>query len=108
MFITLVFFGVFLTGQLFAKDKPNIFSLVDDMGVGDTSVPFFYEDGKPKEFRPMIYTVLPYGGTCKEWETLYSGIFVFGLFTHPYQFNDRTSGSASWSHHMDASQGVQN
>ena len=29
--------------------KPNIlFYLVDDMGVGDTSVPFFYEDGKPK------------------------------------------------------------
>ena len=29
--------------------KPNIlFFLVDDMGVGDTSVPFFYEDGKPK------------------------------------------------------------
>ena len=35
-------------------------------------------------------------------ETLYSGIFVFGLFTHPYQFNDRTGGSApvvtTWTH----------
>lgn len=29
--------------------KPNIlFFLVDDMGVGDTSVPFLYENGKPK------------------------------------------------------------
>ena len=33
-----------------AADRPNIlFFLVDDMGVGDTSVPFLYEDGKPKK-----------------------------------------------------------
>lgn len=33
-----------------AADKPNIlFFLVDDMGVGDTSVPFLYENGKPKK-----------------------------------------------------------
>ena len=49
IFISLALVGAFLTGPLFAKDKPNIlFFLVDDMGVGDTSVPFFYEDGKPK------------------------------------------------------------
>ena len=49
IFISLALVGAFLTGPLFAKDKPNIlFFLVDDMGVGDTSVPFFYEDGKQK------------------------------------------------------------
>ena len=50
IFLTLAFVGVLLSEQLFAKDKPNIlFFLVDDMGVGDTSVPFLYEDGKPKK-----------------------------------------------------------
>lgn len=33
-----------------AADRPNIlFFLVDDMGVGDTSVPFFYKDGMPQK-----------------------------------------------------------
>ena len=32
-----------------AEQRPNIlFFLVDDMGVGDTSVPFLYRDGKPQ------------------------------------------------------------
>lgn len=32
-----------------AADRPNIlFFLVDDMGIGDTSVPFLYRDGKPQ------------------------------------------------------------
>ncbi|MBT3667166.1 MAG: sulfatase-like hydrolase/transferase [Opitutae bacterium] len=52
IFITLALVGVVLTEQLFAKDKPNIlFFLVDDMGVGDTSVPFLYEGGKPKRIQ---------------------------------------------------------
>lgn len=33
-----------------AADRPNIlFFLVDDMGIGDTSVPFLYRDGKPQK-----------------------------------------------------------
>lgn len=33
-----------------AADRPNIlFFLVDDMGIGDTSVPFLYKDGKPQK-----------------------------------------------------------
>ena len=41
--------GVCLIEHSFAEEKPNIlFFLVDDMGVGDTSVPFLYENGKPK------------------------------------------------------------
>ena len=36
-------------GVVAAADRPNIlFFLVDDMGVGDTSVPFLYQDGKPQ------------------------------------------------------------
>lgn len=32
-----------------AADRPNIlFFLVDDMGIGDTSVPFLYKDGQPQ------------------------------------------------------------
>lgn len=32
-----------------ATERPNIlFFLVDDMGVGDTSVPFFYQNGQPE------------------------------------------------------------
>lgn len=32
-----------------AAERPNIlFFLVDDMGIGDTSVPFLYKDGKPQ------------------------------------------------------------
>lgn len=38
----------FLWTSASAADRPNILLfLVDDMGVGDTSVPFFYRDGKP-------------------------------------------------------------
>lgn len=44
-----VLVGSFLVEESFAEDKPNIlFFLVDDMGVGDTSVPFLYENGTPK------------------------------------------------------------
>lgn len=33
-----------------AAERPNIlFFLVDDMGIGDTSVPFLYNDGKPQK-----------------------------------------------------------
>ena len=49
VFLIFVLVGSFLPKDSFAADKPNIlFFLVDDMGVGDTSVPFFYKDGKPK------------------------------------------------------------
>ena len=38
----------FLWTSASAADRPNILLfLVDDMGVGDTSVPFLYRDGKP-------------------------------------------------------------
>ena len=47
--LILVLVGSFLMEESFAEDKPNIlFFLVDDMGVGDTSVPFLFENGKPK------------------------------------------------------------
>ena len=37
-----------LWASVAAADRPNILLfLVDDMGVGDTSVPFFYRDGQP-------------------------------------------------------------
>ena len=33
-----------------AGERPNIlFFLVDDMGIGDTSVPFLYKDGEPQK-----------------------------------------------------------
>ena len=40
-----------ITGtSLWADKNPNIlFFLVDDMGVGDTSVPFLYKDGEPQK-----------------------------------------------------------
>lgn len=37
------------TSVSFAAERPNIlFFLVDDMGIGDTSVPFLYKDGRPQ------------------------------------------------------------
>ena len=40
---------LFLSSSSWGKERPNIlFFLVDDMGVGDTSVPFLYEDGEPR------------------------------------------------------------
>ena len=50
--LILVLVGSFFMQESFAEDKPNIlFFLVDDMGVGDTSVPFLYENEKPKRIQ---------------------------------------------------------
>jgi len=41
---------LFTSTALWAEERPNIlFFLVDDMGIGDTSVPFLYKDGKPQK-----------------------------------------------------------
>ena len=47
---TIAIHFILLTGGiLWAAERPNIlFFLVDDMGVGDTSVPFLYKDGEPQ------------------------------------------------------------
>ena len=48
--ITFAFVGVLSAHSSTAEAKPNIvLFLVDDMGVGDTSVPFLYENGKSKK-----------------------------------------------------------
>ena len=45
-----IIFTLLLPVMIQAADKPNIlFFLVDDMGIGDTSVPFLYEKGVPKK-----------------------------------------------------------
>ena len=50
--LILVLVGSFFMQESFAEEKPNIlFFLVDDMGVGDTSVPFLYENEKPKRIQ---------------------------------------------------------
>ena len=48
---TIVTFMLLLTSTaLWAEERPNIlFFLVDDMGVGDTSVPFLYKDGEAQK-----------------------------------------------------------
>ena len=47
--LTFLFLIVATTGG-YAADRPNIlFFLVDDMGIGDTSVPFLYRDGKAQK-----------------------------------------------------------
>ena len=52
VFLIFVLAGSFLPKDSLAEDKPNIlFFLVDDMGVGDTSVPFLYENEKPKRIQ---------------------------------------------------------
>lgn len=47
--VVLSLFLVLTSSAWCAGARPNIlFFLVDDMGVGDTSVPFFYKDGEPQ------------------------------------------------------------
>ena len=44
LFVAILF--LLTSTTLWADKRPNIlFFLVDDMGVGDTSVPFLYKDG---------------------------------------------------------------
>lgn len=41
---------LFMSTVIRAEEQPNIlFFLVDDMGIGDTSVPFYYRDGKAQK-----------------------------------------------------------
>ena len=48
---TIITFILLLTSTaLWAEERPNIlFFLVDDMGIGDTSVPFLYKDGEAQK-----------------------------------------------------------
>ena len=91
-----------------AADRPNILLfLVDDIGVGDTSVPFLYRDGKPVKIDQNDLYRTPIADSRRFRAFVHQRLRLFGLLAYPNQLDDRFGSSSSSCDHLDASKDSQ-
>ncbi|MEM7383980.1 MAG: sulfatase-like hydrolase/transferase [Verrucomicrobiota bacterium] len=78
---TLVAILLWLTSTtLWADKRPNIlFFLVDDMGVGDTSVPFFYQDGEARKIELNEVYRTPHMAKLAERGRLFTNAYAYSV-----------------------------